>query len=430
MNHANTKWRTLALATAGFNVSVIVWFSFAPFTGPIGEDFGLSLADLAVLASAAIWLSPPGRAVTGWLADRFGATDVFAAVLAFVGVSSIASASATDYAAFFAARLEVAAAGVTFVVGVQHVVQWFPDEQLGFAQGVYAGLGNTGAAAGAFALPRLFGADWRSAFVATGVAALAMAGLYYALGTDAPTESAVADNAERATLSAWVHVATRYSVVALALGYALSFGLEISMNSWLPTYFREGFGTDLVVASTFAAAFPLASGLLRPVSGYVSDRLARQGRNVLPWFTGRYREQWTLVCMAGVILSMGLLTAVGATGAVLPTVAVVGLVGLACGFTNGAIFAQVPAMFPDRSGSAAGVVGGVGTVGGVAFPVAFAAVADVWTIHGGYAVVAVAVVPILLLNAWVARPVVAARANTDGFVSVGSGGPTAEPGGD
>jgi NNP family nitrate/nitrite transporter-like MFS transporter len=134
--------------------------------------------------------------------------------------------------------------------------------------------------------------------------------------------------------------------------------------------------------------------------------------------------------MTGVILSMGLLTAVGATGAVLPTVAVVGLVGLACGFTNGAIFAQVPAMFPDRSGSAAGVVGGVGTVGGVAFPVAFAAVADVWTIHGGYAVVAVAVVPILLLNAWVARPVVAARANTDGFVSVGSEGPTAEPGGD
>lgn len=425
-----TRWRTLALATAGFNFSVIVWFSFAPFTGPIGDDFGLSLADVAVLASAAIWISPPGRAVAGWLADRFGASNVFGAVLAVVGVSSVASAYATDYVVFFAARLAVATAGLTFVVGVQHVAQWFPDEQLGLAQGLYAGLGNTGAAVGALALPRLFGTDWRSAFVVTGVGALAMGALYLLLGTDAPSESTAAENAENATLSSWLHIATRYGVVALALGYALSFGLEISMNSWLPTYFREGFGTDLVVASTFAAAFPLASGLLRPISGYVSDRLARGETNVLPWFTGRYREQWTLICVSTVVAAMVLLTAVGLTGNVLPTVAAVGLVGLCCGFTNGAIFAQVPAMFPDRSGAAAGIVGGVGTVGGIAFPVAFASVADVWTIHGGYAVVAVVVVPIVALNAWVARPEIAARANVDGFVSVESEGPQVEPGGD
>ncbi|PSP94283.1 MFS transporter, partial [Halobacteriales archaeon QS_4_62_28] len=41
-----TKWRTLLLATVGFNFSFLIWFSFAPFTGPMADEFGLSLAEI------------------------------------------------------------------------------------------------------------------------------------------------------------------------------------------------------------------------------------------------------------------------------------------------------------------------------------------------------------------------------------------------
>jgi NNP family nitrate/nitrite transporter-like MFS transporter len=426
-----TKWRTLVLATAGFNLSFLIWFSFAPFTGPIAEEFGLSLTDIGVLASAAIWLAPFGRILTGWLSDKFGAPTVFAIVLGYVGVFSIASAFAQSYEVFFVERLIVATAGITFVIGIQHVAEWFPEEQLGTAEGIYAGIGNAGAAGGALLLPRLFGtgwsgplfeSSWRAAFFYTGVVSIVMAVAYYVLGEAAATEERRHATAAKATFREWVHSATRYGTVVLALAYVMSFGLELSMNGWLATYYREAFGTsNLVLASTFAATFSLAAGLLRPIGGYISDVLARREQDILPVFRGRYREQWTFVTLSFIVLAMLGMAVAGLSGVLMLTVAAGFLVGMGCAFAEGAIFAQVPAMFPNRSGAVAGVVGGIGTVGGIVFPLVYAAPL-LPNLHVGYAVVGLMVVPIVLLNAWVYRPHLAARATVDGFFDGESAG--------
>ena len=425
-----TKWRTLALATVGFNFSFLVWFSFAPFTGPMAEEFGLSLAEIGVLASAAIWLAPFGRILTGWLSDKYGAPTVFAIVLGYVGVFSMASAFAESYAVFFVERLVVATAGITFVIGIQHVSEWFEEERLGTAEGIYAGVGNAGAAGGALVLPRVFGADWsgplfqagwRAAFFYTGIVSILLAIAYYALGEAAATEERRRATAESATFEQWLHAATRYGTVVLALAYVMSFGLELSMNGWLATYYREAFATDdLVLASTFAATFSIASGLLRPVGGYVSDLLARRERDILPVFAGRYREQWTFVALSFIVVAMCAMTIAGLSGVVLTAVAAGFLVGTACAFAEGAIFAQVPAMFPNSSGAVAGVVGGVGAVGGIVYPLVYTSTL-LPNLHVGYAVVGATMVPIVLLNAWVYRPRIARRANVAGFDRFGAG---------
>ena len=420
-----TKWRTLVLATVGFNFSFLIWFSFAPFTEPMAEEFGLSLAEIGILASSAIWLAPFGRMLTGWLSDKFGAPAVFAIVLAYVGLFSIASAFAQDYTIFFITRLIVATAGITFVIGIQHVAEWFPEEQLGTAEGIYAGIGNAGAAGGALLLPRLFGTgwngpifstNWRAAFFYTGIGSLILAVVYYTIGEAAKSEEKRQATADNASLKDWVHTATRYGTVVLALAYVMTFGLELSMNGWLATYYREGFNTDnLVVASTFAATFSVAAGLLRPIGGYVSDVLARKEKNILPWFTGQYREQWTFVTLCFVVVSMFGMTLAGLSGVVLGAVAAGFIVGTACAFAEGSIFAQVPAMFPNSSGAVAGVVGGIGTVGGIVYPLVYSAP---WlaNLHIGYSVVAVSMIPIILLAAWVFQPEIAKVANSSGFV--------------
>ncbi len=421
-----TKYRTLLLATVGFNFSFLIWFSFAPFTGPIAEEFGLTVAELGILASAAIWLAPFGRILTGWLSDRFGAPVVFAIVLAYVGIFSIWSAFAASYAVFFGTRLIVATAGITFVIGIQHVSEWFAESELGTAEGVYAGIGNAGAAAGALVLPRvftagwdgpLFSANWRAAFFYTGVVSIFLAGIYYVFGEAARSTEKRRATKQGATPREWLFTATRYGTVVLALAYVMTFGLELSMNGWLATYYREGFDTqNLVVASTFAATFSIAAGLLRPIGGYVSDRLARAERNILPVFTGRYREQWTFLSLCFVVCTMLAMTLAGLTGQILLAVGVGFLVGTACAFAEGAIFAQVPAMFPNSSGAVAGVVGGVGTVGGIVYPLVYAAPV-LPNLHVGYALVAISMVPIVALTAWVFRPDVAEHANEDGLVS-------------
>ena len=426
-----TKYRTLLLATVGFNFSFLIWFSFAPFTGPMADEFGLSLAEIGILASAAIWLAPFGRILTGWLSDKFGAPTVFAIVLAYVGVFSMWSAVAQDYTVFFLTRLIVATAGITFVIGIQHVSEWFEEGELGLAEGVYAGIGNAGAAAGALILPRVFGAgwsgplfetNWRAAFFYTGAVAILLAVVYYVFGEAAKSEEKRQATADNASFRGWFYTATRYGTVVLAMAYVMTFGLELSMNGWLATYYREGFNTqNLTLAATFAATFSVAAGLLRPVGGYVSDRLARTERNILAvrgrtLFEGRYREQWTFASLCFVVVAMVGMTLAGLSGQVLLAVGAGFLVGMSCAFSEGAIFAQVPAMFPNSSGAVAGVVGGVGTVGGIVYPLVYAA-PFLPNLHVGYAVVALSMVPIVLLAGWVFRPQVAERATEDGFVT-------------
>jgi len=420
-----TKYRTLLLATIGFNFSFLIWFSFAPFTGPMAEEFGLSLAEIGILASAAIWLAPFGRILTGWLSDKFGAPTVFAIVLGYVGVFSMASAFAQDYTVFFVERLIVATAGITFVIGIQHVSEWFEEEELGTAEGIYAGIGNAGAAGGALILPRvfpsswngpLFSTNWRAAFFYTGVVAIGLAITYYLLGEAAKDDQTRQATAEQAGFKDWLHTATRYGTVVLALAYVMTFGLELSMNGWLATYYREGFNTqNLTLAATFAATFSVAAGLLRPIGGYMSDRLARNETNIIPLFQGRYREQWTFVSLCFVVLTMFGMTLAGLSGQVLLAVGAGFMVGMGCAFAEGAIFAQVPAMFPNSSGAVAGVVGGVGTVGGIIYPLVYAA-PFLANLHVGYAIVGASMIPIVLLTAWVFQPRIASVANEAGFV--------------
>jgi len=420
-----TKYRTLLLATIGFNFSFLIWFSFAPFTGPMAEEFGLTTAEIGILASSAIWMAPFGRMLTGWLSDKFGAPTIFAIVLAYVGVFSMASAFARDYSIFFVLRLIVATAGITFVIGIQHVAEWWEEENLGLAEGIYAGVGNAGAAGGALILPRVFGSgwsgplfstNWRAAFFYTGIVSIFLAVAYYTLGEAAKSEEKRQATKDNASVRDWVHTATRYGTVVLAAAYIMSFGLELSMNGWLATYYREAFNQDnLVIASTFAATFSVAAGLLRPIGGYMSDVLARKEKNILPFFHGRYREQWTFVSLCFIVVTMFAMTLAGLSGVLLNAVVVGFLVGTACAFAEGAIFAQVPAMFPNSSGAVAGVVGGIGTVGGIVYPLFYSAP---WlaNLHLGYSVAAVTMIPIVLLAAWVFRPEIAAVANTAGFV--------------
>ncbi|WP_418279870.1 MFS transporter [Halorubrum sp. DTA98] len=427
------KYRNLLLATAMFNLGFVIWFSFAPFTGGIADEFGLSVAQLGIVASAAIIAVPLGRILIGPLTDRFGADVTGGVTLVVVGAFSVISAFAVTYEVFTASRIVASLAGITFVIGIQHVAEWFDEENLGTAEGIFAGVGNAGAGLGAyFTLPRIFteeyvdpvfgpeflatSSSWRAAFFYTGVLAILFGVIYYGFGGAARSEAKREATKAGISWSQWTFIATRYGAVVLSVAYVMTFGLELAMNGWLGTYYREAFGQgDVVIAATFAATFSIAAGLLRPIGGYVSDVVARNEIELLPFFEGEYRNQWTFTTLVFVMLSMFGMTLAGLTGNIYAAVVTGFLVGTGCAFSEGAIFAQVPAMFPNNSGSVAGIVGGIGTVGGVVYPLAFSA-AFLPNLHVGYAVVAASMIPMIALAAWVFQPRISAVANTNGFL--------------
>ena len=240
------KVEQLVIATVGFFWCFLMWFSTAAFSPSIAATYHLTIKDLGLLASSAIWMAPVGRIIAGWASDRFGAPRTFAVILAGCGLVSIASAYTTSYEWLFAERVIVAIAGVSFVVGIQHVAQWFDSHEIGTAEGLYAGTGNVGAGVGALLLPRIFGTDYHSAFLWLGVIALVVAAWYLVRGEAAKTterrDAARRGSDMRGTIFVW----SRYIAIALMLAYAMSFGLEIAMNAWLPGYFTRGFHPELL----------------------------------------------------------------------------------------------------------------------------------------------------------------------------------------
>lgn len=411
------KVEQLIIATVGFFWCFLMWFSTAAFSPSIAAHYHLGIAALGLLASSAIWMAPIGRIVAGCASDRFGAPRTFAVILAGCGLMSIASAYTTNYDLLFAERVMVAIAGVSFVVGIQHVAQWFDAHEIGTAEGLYAGTGNVGAGMGALVLPRLFHTNYQSAFLWLGVVALAIAAWYLARGSAAKTAERRATAQRRSNMRGTVFVWTRYIAIALMLAYAMSFGLEIAMNAWLPGYFTRGFHAAIlalgfhsvagvqIAAGTFAAVQSFCASLFRPFAGYMSDLFQRKGWTPLPCIAKTLpyapRLHWLGIALILITASMAGLTLAGLSGSLHLSVIVLVVLGVSISFGTGGTFALVPLLFPDRPGVAAGFIGGISTAAGIVYPLVFAGASN---IHLGYLIAAAyTFVPFVLFYFWAAR---------------------------
>jgi len=414
---ATHKVEQLIIATVGFFWCFLMWFSTAAFSPSIAAHYHLSIKAMGLLASSAIWMAPIGRIVAGWASDRFGAPRTFAVILIVCGFVSIASAFTTSYEMLFAERVIVALAGVSFVVGIQHVAQWFSPHEIGTAEGLYAGTGNVGAGMGALLLPRLFGTHYQNAFLWLGVTALAIAAWYLVRGRAARTEGQRELARRHTTLRSTVFIWSRYIAIALMFAYAMSFGLEIAMNAWLPGYFTRGFHDAIlalgfsgvaglqIAAGTFAAVQSFNASLFRPFSGFMSDLFQRKGWTPLPFIAKNLpyapRLHWLGIALIAISLAMTGLTAAGLSGSLHLSVLILVVLGVCISFGTGGTFALVPLLFPERPGSAAGFIGGVSTAAGIVYPLIFAGGVN---IHMGYFYVALTMfVPFILFYFWAAR---------------------------
>jgi NNP family nitrate/nitrite transporter-like MFS transporter len=330
---------------------------------------------------------------------------------------SIASAFTTDYNLLFIERVLVAVAGVSFVVGIQHVAQWFDEREIGTAEGLYAGTGNVGAGAGALVLPRLFGTNYHAAFLSLGVIALFIAAWYLWRGKAAKTVEQMSLVRGKSDLRGTLFVWSRFIAIALMFAYAMSFGLEIALNAWLPGYFTRGFHEAIlalgfnsiaglqIAAGTFAAVASFTASLFRPFAGFMSDLFQHKRWTPLPFVAKTLpyapRLHWLGVSLILVILAMAGLTVSGLSGSLHLSVAVLIALGIFISFGTGGTFALVPLLFPDRPGAAAGFIGGVSTAAAIAYPLIFSSSPN---LHIGYSYVALYMfLPFVIFYFWAAR---------------------------
>jgi NNP family nitrate/nitrite transporter-like MFS transporter len=138
--------------------------------------------------------------------------------------------------------------------------------------------------------------------------------------------------------------------------YAVTFGGFVGLASFLSTFFKDQyFAEDQAQGAVFAGYCTticvIAGSFLRPVGGYLADRMGGQ-RLLIALYLG------VAVVMAAVatLPPLGMVTVLLFLG--------MGLLGMG----NGAVFQLVPQRFPKEIGVITGIVGAAGGLGGFLLP--------------------------------------------------------------
>ncbi len=384
----------LAMATVGFAVNFWAWALLSPLAPRFKEALDLSAFQQSLLVAVPVVVGSVGRIPVGALTDRFGGRVMFPVVSAItiIPVLYLGLAGQTSLGALLVGGFLLGIGGTSFAVGVPFVSAWFPPQRRGLAIGIF-GAGMGGTAISALTTVKLVDAHSPSTpFVVTAVALAAYAVLAALVMRDAPNRTMPVG-----TLSTRLVQTARLAITwqAAAL-YAVAFGGYVAFSVYLPTYLKNGYSLTQADAANRMAGFVLLAVLMRPVGGWLSDRV------------GPTRV------LAAAMAVVGVGAAVQSTTPSLAPVGTIAFLSMAAalGAGSGATFALVALLAPaDKVGSVTGVVGAAGGLGGFIPPLLMG---SLYGRHGSYAIglmllVAVAAA-VLVFTVTAVRRAVAARA--------------------
>jgi len=343
---------TLLSAFLYFDVSFMIWVLLGPLGTYISEDLKLGPAEKGLLTAVPLLGGSLFRLVLGPLSDRFGGRRVGLAGMTLTLLPLLLGACWADsLPKLWLVGLLLGVAGASFAVALPMVSRWYPPEHQGLAMGI-AGAGNSGTLLATLFAPRLAEAiGWRGVMGVAVVPLLAVLALFLCLAKDSPAHVAPK------RLKEYARVLGSADAIWFCVLYSVTFGGFVGLASFLSIFFRDQYGLTKVQAGDLTTLCVLSGSCLRPVGGYLADRLG--GIRMLQ------------VLFGGVILLAFCI-------AQLPAVALVtGLFFLMMallGMGNGSVFQLAPQRFPREIGVITGLVGAAGGVGGFMLPTLMGAV--------------------------------------------------------
>jgi NNP family nitrate/nitrite transporter-like MFS transporter len=271
--------RPLALATVSFTLCFAAWGLIGGLATVFAGLYGLNASQTAFLVAVPVLLGSLARLPMGMLTDRYGGRLVFGALLAFSSAAAFVVPLTNSYQFLLFAAFLIGMAGSSFSVGAAFVSRWTPPTRQGTALGIY-GLGTMGQSLAVFVGPVVaarFG--WEAVFRGMSAVLVVWAIVYVALARNP------AQTGRPATIAAMIGVLRR-SPTAWLLGafYFLTFGGFVAFSIYLPTLLRAQFGLEPADAGFRAAGFVVLATLMRPVGGWLADRIG--GAQVLSWVFG------------------------------------------------------------------------------------------------------------------------------------------------
>ncbi|HSO04065.1 MAG TPA: nitrate/nitrite transporter [Candidatus Limnocylindrales bacterium] len=382
------KVRVLVISTIAFTPMFAVWLMFGVLGIPIRKEFGLTDVELAWITAVAVLNGAIWRLPAGIITDRQGGRKIFALMLAATAVPAYLISTVTSYQMLLFYAFLVGFAGNSFSVGIAWVSAWWPRERQGLALGIF-GAGNVGASVTKFIGPALIVAvpaagymggfipgGWRFVPFMYAVLLLIMAAITWFVSPRHDHKP----GADR-TVVQLLQPLKQMRVWRFSLYYVVTFGAYVALAAWLPKYYYDVYDQSISHAALLTATFIFPASLLRPLGGWMSDRLG--ARRIMYWtFTTILLASGVLMMPYGYIV---LTNPDGTSSEVMPwSVGVVlfavliFIIGCAMGIGKAAVFKHIPEYFPRDVGAVGGLVGSLGALGGFFLPLLFAYAAR-WT---------------------------------------------------
>jgi ACS family glucarate transporter-like MFS transporter len=315
---------------------------------------------------------------TGILGDRRGPKLVLTLAALTWGITTLLTGLvpgilATGTGAFLALLVIRFLLGVgeaaTYPVAALGVARWSPLSERALAQAIVVG----GLSLGSTVTPPLISwlmvhVGWRESFYLVSVPAFLIAALWWWYGSDDPLTHPRINDAERALIAAgrgdaqrfdvhsWGRVFRDRNVALISLSYFFNGYIFYIFIFWLYTYLTDVRGFSVLRGGLFASLPFIASSILTPTGGAISDWLLR--RTSRTW--ARRIPAITGLMLAGFCMIFGSL--VGN-----PYLAIAGL-AFSIGFDQFAepeYWAATMDVAGPQAGTATGILNMMGNLGGV-----------------------------------------------------------------
>ena len=337
---------TLLSAFLYFDVSFMVWVLFGPLAPFVSDQLHLSATQKGLLTAIPLLGGSFFRPILGLLADRIGGRRAGLIGLTVTIIPLVLGwRVASELWQFYAIGFLLGIAGASFAVALPLAGRWYPSEHQGLAMGI-AGAGNSGTLLATFFGPRLaqqFG--WHMVFAIALIPVALVLIAFFLLAKNSPAKPAPKPWAKYAELL------TQLDTWKFCFLYSLTFGGFVGMASFLAVFFHDQYHLTKVQAGDFTTIVVLSGSFLRPVGGFLADRIGGF-RLLLMVFAG------VSICLFGV----------GTLPAVSYAVALLFLSMGMLGMGNGAIFQMAPQRFPADIELVTGIVGAAGGLGGFFLP--------------------------------------------------------------
>ena len=345
-SHSYGHKPTVFAAFLHFDLSFMIWVLLGALGVSISESLGLSAAQKGLMVAVPILSGSLMRIPLGLLSDRFGGRRVGIAMLLALYLPLLAGWRAgTSLGVLIAVGLMLGVAGASFAVVLPLASRWYPPERQGLVMGI-AAAGNSGTVVANLVAPRIAAmAGWHGVLALTTIPLTLVLIVFAALAKDSPTRVTTQ------SLTSYLTVLRERELWWFCLFYSVTFGGYVGLSSFMPILLRDQYKVPAVTAGYLTALAALAGSGLRPLGGYVADRIG--GVRLLS------------------VLFLGIATMYAAASripALTPMVAVLVTAMVCLGLGNGAVFQLVPQCFRRQIGIATGVVGAVGGLGGFMLP--------------------------------------------------------------